>query len=149
MGLRFFKERGHQDSRRQQSSKETHISSLGYYHRVQFFRSALLLVTAALRVIVQWCRTLGNHKREQMYEDQKRKRSTSMNIRRGKGARVWGSEEKLSGSRASCQRRSCPARPAFRSRRLPPKSGQVIRRTLYMQEGGDLSSADTQTNTPL
>ena len=54
----------------------------------QFFRSVLLLVTAALRVIVQWCRTLGNHKREDGYEDQKRKKSTGVNIRREKGARV-------------------------------------------------------------
>ena len=53
----------------------------------QFFRS-VLLVTAALRVIVQWCRTLGNHKREHGYEDQKRKKSTGVNIRREKGARV-------------------------------------------------------------
>ena len=77
-----------------------------------------------------------------------------MRIRRGKRARVWTSEEEKEHGYEH-QKRNCPEAERVASAEAAQRDlllvlddfhlvGQVIRRTLYMQEGGDLSSINTQ-----
>ena len=83
-----------------------------------------------------------------------------MRIWRGKGAQVRTSEEEKE-HRYEHQKRNCPEAERVASAEAVQRDlllvlddfhlvgRSSIRRTLYMQEGVDLSRTDTQTNTPL